>query len=294
MDIKIEQIDCIEGLKKLQDSSVDLIISDPPYILGKNYENQSDFGDRKEYMEFTNNWILESKRVLKDSGTIYVFMGVRLISDIFNMLEKNKFIFNSWITWHYTQGLGKKKGFSPRHDDILMFTKTKKFKFNLDAIRIPQKYYRSRNNMKGSNPGDVWRFSHVHYSNPNRQDHPTQKPEGVIERMILTSSNEGDIVVDPFSGSGTTLRVAQQLNRNAIGFEITKKYVEQTKARLKKSFEGFDSYDDRYLRVPNDLNDEKIREEYYKFHIEEFLKNDPNKVKRFKKDFYEKYKVKYE
>jgi site-specific DNA-methyltransferase (adenine-specific) len=148
--------------------------------------------------------------------------------------------------------------------------------------------------MKGSNPGDVWRFSHVHYSNPNRQDHPTQKPEGVIERMILTSSNEGDIVVDPFSGSGTTLRVAQQLNRNAIGFEITKKYVEQTKARLKQSFEGFDSYDDRNLRVPNDLNDEKIREEYYKFHIKEFLKNDPNKVKRFKKDFYEKYKVKYE
>lgn len=294
MDIKIEQIDCIEGLKKLQDSSVDLIISDPPYILGKNYENHSDFGDRKEYMEFTNNWILESKRVLKDSGTIYVFMGVRLISDIFNILENNKFIFNSWITWHYTQGLGKKKGFSPRHDDILMFTKTKKFKFNLDAIRIPQKYYRSRNNMKGSNPGDVWRFSHVHYSNPNRQDHPTQKPEGVIERMILTSSNEGDIVVDPFSGSGTTLRVAQQLNRNAIGFEITKKYVEQTKARLKQSFEGFDSYDDRNLRVPNDLNDEKIREEYYKFHIKEFLKNDPNKVKRFKKDFYEKYKVKYE
>ena len=294
MDIKIKQIDCIKGLKKLKDSSVDLIISDPPYILGKDYGNLSDFRDRKEYLEFTNNWILESKRVLKDSGTIYVFMGVRLISNIFNILENNNFIFNSWITWHYTQGLGKKKGFSPRHDDILMFTKTKKFKFNLDAIRIPQKYYRSRNNMNGSNPGDVWKFSHVHYSNPNRQDHPTQKPEGVLKRMILTSSNEGDMVVDPFSGSGTTLRVAQQLNRNAIGFEISKEYVEQTKDRLNDDFKGFDSYDERFLRVPNDLNDKKIREEYYKFHVEKFLKNDPNQIKRFKKDFYAKYKVTYD
>ena len=90
--------------------------------------------------------------------------------------------FINWICWHYTQGIGKKKGFSPRHDDILMFAKGKSHTFNLDAIRVPQKYYRSRNNMRGANPGDVWEFSHIHYCQENRQNHPTQKPEGLIER----------------------------------------------------------------------------------------------------------------
>jgi len=74
----------------------------------------------------------------------------------------------NWICWHYTQGIGKKKGFSPRHDDILMFTRSKEFTFNLDDVKIPQKFYRSINNMRGANPGDVWEFSHIHYCNENR------------------------------------------------------------------------------------------------------------------------------
>ncbi len=84
-----------------------------------------------------------------------------------------------------------------------MFNKSRKFTFNLDTVRVPQKYYRARKNMRGANPGDVWQFSHVHYCNENRQDHPTQKPEGLIERMVLASSNEDDTVLDPFAGSGT-------------------------------------------------------------------------------------------
>ena len=83
--------------------------------------------------------------------------------------------------------------------------------------------------MRGANPGNVWKFSHVHYSNPNRQVHPTQKPEGLIERMVLASSKEGDLVLDPFSGSGTTLRVCQQLNRKCIGLELNAEYVKMTK-----------------------------------------------------------------
>ncbi len=105
--------------------------------------------------------------------------------------------FNSWIVRHYTQETGKKRGFYPRHDDILMFTK-KEFIFNLDDIRVPQKYYRECNNMRGANLGDVWEFSHVHYCNENRQNHPTQKLEGLMGLMILTSSNEGSLVLDPF------------------------------------------------------------------------------------------------
>ena len=124
--------------------------------------------------------------------------------------------------------------------------------------------------MRGANPGDVWEFSHVHYCNENRQNHPTQKPEGLMERMILSSSKIGDLILDPFSGSGTTLRVSQQLNRNCIGIELNPEYVDQTTQRLSKTFEGFDSIDPRMERIPNDLNDEKFRNEYFKNHIEWF------------------------
>ena len=202
-----------------------------------------------------------------------------------------KLFFNSWIVWNYTQGLGKTKGFSPRHDDILMFNKSKKFKFNLDDVRVPQKYYRSRNNMRGANPGDVWNFSHVHYSNPNRQNHPTQKPEGLIERMVLASSDKGDLVLDPFSGSGTTMRVCQQTNRKGIGIDLNPDYIKETKKRLNEDFFEFDSVDPRMERIPNDLRRSEIRDEYLQNHIKWFLKNQKNATKEFLKKVKQKYGV---
>ncbi|QTA87522.1 site-specific DNA-methyltransferase [Desulfonema magnum] len=112
-----------------------------------------------EYLDFSVCWLGEAHHILKSTGTLYVFMGVRFISYLYDILERKLgMYFNSWITWHYTQGIGKTKGFSPRHDDILMFAKSEKFKFNLNNVRVPQKYYRSRNNMRGANPGDVWTF----------------------------------------------------------------------------------------------------------------------------------------
>jgi len=176
---KIINGEAIEELKKIKSNSIDLIVADPPYNLNKNYGNKSDSKSFDDYIDFTQQWIKEATRVLKPTGTIYVFMGFRFISYLYQVMEKdNNLLFNNWICWYYTQGIGKKKGFSPRHDDILMFTKSPKYKFNLDAIRIPQKYYRSVNNMRGANPGDVWEFSHIHYCQDNRQNHPTQKPEG--------------------------------------------------------------------------------------------------------------------
>lgn len=201
--------DAIKELKKLPDNSVDLIITDPPYNLNKDYETTKDNLEFEEYIDFSRNWLNECKRILKSTGTIYVFMGMRYIAYIYAILEKElQLNFCSWITWHYTQGIGKTKGFSSRHDDILMFTVDKKnYTFNLDAIRVPQKYYRRINNMRGANPGNVWEFSHMHFCNDNRFNHPTQKPEGLYERMVLASSNENDTVLDPFLGSGTLLRV---------------------------------------------------------------------------------------
>ena len=286
--------DAIEELKKIPSKSVQLIVTDPPYKLNKDYGNNQDKLEFEEYLEFSRRWLKEANRILTDNGTIYVFMGMRYISYIYQILEQELGLhFNSWITWFYTQGIGKTKGFSPRHDDILMFTKhPKKFVFNLDAIRVPQKFYRSVNNMRGANPGNVWEFSHMHYCNRNRKKHPTQKPEGLFERMILASSNEGDMVVDPFVGSGTLLRVCQQTKRKGIGIDINPEYISMTEERLNEPFTGFDSIDERMKRVPNDLNDAQIRTEYIQNHIEWFLKNHPDAVAEFMDEVKTKYKKK--
>lgn len=139
---------------------------------------------------------------------------------------------------------------------------------------------------------NVWEVSHIHYCQKGRQAHPTQKPEALIERMVLASSDEGDLVVDPFSGSGTTLRVCQQLKRNAIGIEQNEEYVKQTIERLDSPFEGFDSIDERMLRVPNDLNDANIRNDYIRNHVNWFLKNHPDRVEEFLDEVKAKYSKK--
>lgn len=296
MDKKLSVIcgDAIEEMKKLPDRTIRLIVTDPPYNLNKNYGNNQDKLEFDAYIDFSRQWLTEAKRVLTDDGTIYVFMGMRYISYIFNILEQElNMTFNSWITWFYTQGIGKTKGFSPRHDDILMFTKSSKnFVFHLDNIRVPQKFYRSVNNMRGANPGNVWEFSHMHYCNKNRKKHPTQKPEGLYERMILASSDPGDVVLDPFVGSGTALRVCQQTDRCGIGFDMNPEYVAMTKERLAEKFTGFDSIDERMKRVPNDLNDANVREDYIRNHVEWFLKNHPNAISDFMLEVNEKYGTK--
>jgi DNA modification methylase len=272
--IQILEGDALNLFKNIESGTVDLIIADPPYNLGKDYGNNHDLKGFDEYLDFTRNWFKEAHRVLKKTGSIYVFMGVRFISYLYDILDREfKMFFNSWITWHYTQGMGKIKGFSPRHDDILFFNKTANFKFNLDNIRIPQKYYRQRNNMNGANPGDVWQFSHIHYSNPERENHPTQKPEALIERIILASSDEEDLILDPFAGSGTTLRVCQVLNRNCIGFELNPDYVDMIEKRLSKDFFGFDSIDERINRRPMDLPEDKEEPNEYWLEFSHLPKN---------------------
>jgi DNA modification methylase len=269
-------------LAKLETATFDLIIADPPYNLGKDYGNNHDRRGFDNYLEFSRQWLQQVDRLLTPQGTIYVFMGFRFIAYLYDLLERDRgLFFNSWIVWHYTQGIGKTRGFSPRHDDVLMFTKTKDFIFNLDAVRVPQKYYRDRNNMRGANPGDVWDFSHVHYCHQNRQNHPTQKPEGLIERMVLASSHPQSRVLDPFLGSGTTLRVCQQLGRSAVGIEINPAYVQMAHDRLQQEFSGFDSVDTRMARVPKDLTRPSIRHEYIQNHKTWFLQNHDNALRDF-------------
>lgn len=255
--------DAVEVMQTLPNECVDLVATDPPYNLGKDYGNNIDYKQWHEYEVFTEKWLNEVIRMLKPTGSIYVFMGVRFISKLFSIMESKGLLLNGWIVWHYTQGMGRKRGFSPRHEDILYFTKSNKFTFNLDKVRIPQKYYRKRNNMLGANPGDVWRFSHVHYSNPERQPHPTQKPLALMERVIRASSNEGDLVLDPFVGSGTTCIAANALERKWIGIEINPEYIKMSERRLNQGY-LLDSYDPRENRVPRDLkaNEDKLLQNY--------------------------------
>ncbi len=286
--IEIRIGDALELMQTLPDRSVDLVIADPPYNLGKDFGNNQDKRGFEDYLAFSREWLTQAMRVLKESGTIYTFMGVQFISHLYILEQELGLVFNSWICWHYTQGMGRTRGFSPRHDDILMFTKSTDFKFHLDNVRVPQKFYRDRNNMRGANPGDVWTFSHVHYCHANRQSHPTQKPEGLIERMILASTDTGDLILDPFAGSGTTLRVAQQLGRDCIGFELNPDYVEMIDARLAQPFSGFDSIDPRMERIPRDLND-SVRANYLKDHAQWFLSNHENAADAFQKAVFAQY-----
>ncbi|MBU4270834.1 MAG: site-specific DNA-methyltransferase [Planctomycetes bacterium] len=287
---KIIQGNCIDIMAQWPSSHVDLIVADPPYNLGKEYGNGSDSLLRGDYLNFTKEWLSQAIRILKPTGSLYVFMGFRFISHLFLLLDEEFHLrFNGWICWYYTQGMGRTRGFSPRHDDILYFSKTDQFTFNLDSVRVPQKYYRSRNNMRGANPGDVWEFSHVHYCQGNRTEHPTQKPDGLIERIVLASSNPNDLVIDPFAGSGTTLRVCQQLDRRSIGVELSIDYVSLIQNRLNEPFAGFDSIDPRMKRIPNDLNDPKIRVEYVQNHKSWFLSHHEEETETFRDDLEKKY-----
>ncbi len=246
--------DATACMHELEPASADLVIADPPYNLGKDYGNNKDLKAWHEYERFTQEWLAEAVRIMKPTASIYVFMGVRFISRLFAIMEDRfRLEFNGWITWHYTQGMGRKNGFSPRHEDILFFTKSSAYKFNLDSVRVPQKYFRTRNDMAGANPGDVWEFSHVHYCSAERRQHPTQKPEALVERMLCASTDKGDLVVDPFVGSGATCRVASVLDRRCIGIDLNPDYVAMTRERIAKQFEMFDSADPRVNRTPRDL-----------------------------------------
>lgn len=281
---KVYNDDCIKVMSELPDESIDLIIADPPYNVGKDYGNSSDRQSNEDYLAFTEEWLTKAVRILKKNGTLYTFGGKEFIAHIYIILEKLNMKFNSWIVWHYTQGQGRTKGYSSRHDDILMFTKNEKYTFNLDSIRVPQKYYRARNNMRGANPGNVWQLSHVHYSEQNRLKHPTQKPHALYERMILSSSNEGEIVLDPFAGSGSSLVVAKKTNRNYIGIEIEEKYCSMIKEELEKDYIYFNSSFEELTRVPKNYNNDGLIE-YLHNHRKWFLeKYHSNKIPNFEEN----------
>ena len=243
---KIYNEDCLDGIKKIDDNSVDLILTDPPYCLGKDYGNDSDTKNPKEYLEWMYKWIDSILPKLKESGSMYIFLSWQYSPEIFFYI-KNRMIMVNEIIWDRkvpSMG-GSTRKFTSVHDNIGLFAKNKNYYFNLDEVRIPYdektKKARSRSIFIGAkwlevgyNPKDIWSHSRLHRQDPERENHPTQKPLAIINRMVKSSCPKDGIVFDPFMGSGTTAISCIRNDRKYTGFEVNRDYYKMIQKRIAK------------------------------------------------------------
>jgi len=233
--------DCIELLDKVKEPFADLIFADPPFNIGYQYDRYKDKVKKDKYLAWTKDWMSACKNVLKPTGSFYIAIGddyaanVKVIADELGLTMRN------WIIWHYTFGQQTKTKFARSHTHIFYFVKDKDdFVFNDFAVRVPSDrqltYNDKRANPKGKMPDDVWnQYSRVCGTFKERlQWHPCQMPETVLARIISVSSNTGNVVLDPFNGSGTTTAVALKLGRKYTGIDISEDYVANTKKRLEE------------------------------------------------------------
>jgi len=243
---KIFNEDVLAGIGKIPNESIDLIIADPPYCLGKDYGNNSDKKSPSEYLEWSKKWIDAVIPKLKNTGSFYIFLSWRYSPEIFSFIKTRLTMINEIIWDRRVPSMGgSTRRFSSVHDNIGFFVKTKKYYFDLDAVRIPYdpktKKARTRSIFVGKkwlevgyNPKDVWSVPRIHAQDPERENHPTQKPLEIIERIVKASCPEEGIVLDPFMGSGTTAAACVINNRKYVGFEVNSKYCEIIEERIKK------------------------------------------------------------
>lgn len=238
MNDVICNMDALEGIRQLPDASVDLVIADPPYGLGKDYGNDSDKKPTQQFLKWTEEWLSLVIPKIKETGSLYIFATWRYSPEIFVFL-KTKMIMMNEIIWDRkvpSMG-GSTRRFSSVHDTIGFFTKSEKHYFDIDSIRIPYdaetKKARSRSIFVGKkwlevgyNPKDLWSVSRLHRIHSEREDHPTQKPVEIVERMIRASCPQEGLVLDPFAGSGTTVDACLRNGRHYVAFEINPTYYE--------------------------------------------------------------------
>ncbi len=232
--------DSLSVLRQIKSGSVNLIFADAPYNIGKDFGNNSDRWDSvSDYVEWCKTWIDECIRVLKDDGTMY-FMTATQHMPYLDIYVSEKYNVLCRIAWTYdSSGVQSKKMFGSLYEPILMINKSPKAKytFNHQDIMVEAKTGAKRklidyrkNPPQPYNtekvPGNVWEFSRVRFKMDEYENHPTQKPESMLERVIKASSNPGDIVLDPFSGSFTTSAVAVRLGRVGIGIDMNNEYFE--------------------------------------------------------------------
>lgn len=236
--------DALLGLNRIPNGSIDLIIADPPYSLGKDYGNQSDKLDSAAYLKWMESWVDAAIPKLKPTGSFYIFLTWRYSPEIFVMMKQRLQMINEIIWDRRVPSMGGSvRSFTSVHDTIGLFVKSKGYYFDLDSVRIPYdaqtKKARSRSIFVGAkwlevgyNPKDLWSVTRVHKCDPERAEHPTQKPLEIIDRMIYASCPPGGVVLDPFMGSGTTAVSAQRCSRQFVGFELNPDYCAIIHKRL--------------------------------------------------------------
>lgn len=253
--------DLFSVCKRLPEKSVDLIIADPPYNLSKQFgENKFYQKNNQEYTTYTRQWLKQVMSLLKDNGSIYICCDWQSSLIIGTVLSEFAIIRNR-ISWQREKGRGAKNNWKNGMEDIWFATKSKNYTFNLDAVKIRRKViapYKTNGkpkdwqqttdgNFRDTCPSNFWDDITIPFwSMPENTAHPTQKPEKLIAKLILASSNAGDTVFDPFLGSGTTAVVAKKLGRNFIGIEREAQYCIWTQQRLdiaekNKQIQGFNN-----------------------------------------------------
>lgn len=217
--------DCLKVMKELPDKSVDLVLTDPPY--GIKYD---------KWDKLNLKWIEETNRILKENGSMWCFCGWSNVLIIKQELEKY-FKLKNWIIWDRIKGRGAKYNFVSTREDILWLTKSDNYVFNKQSSNIKKKTggMGLKNRDEYRKLSNVWTdISPIVPWSKEKIEHPTQKPIELLERIIKISSNENDLILDPFLGSGTTAVACKHLKRNYIGIEINPKYCEIAKQRLRQ------------------------------------------------------------
>lgn len=247
--------DCLDLLASIPDRSIQLVVTSPPYNIGKEYERKLDI---QEYVDQQAKVISECVRTLTDTGSIcwqvgnYVDDGAIIPLDtlLYPVFRDLGLVMRNRIIWHFEHGLHCSRRYSGRYETIIWFTrKTKNYVFNLDLVRVPQKYPGKKYfkgpkigqyscNPLGKNPGDVWDIPNVKSNHVEKTDHPCQFPVELVERLVLSMSNKGDKVLDPFLGTGTSVVAAVRHQRQGIGAEIVPKYAAIARERTKAALEG--------------------------------------------------------
>jgi len=247
--------DALQFLKSIENESVDLVFADPPYNIKK--AEWDTFQSQKQYVDWSILWIQETQRILKPHGSLYVCGFSEILADI-KWAASYLFKGCKWLVWHYRNKANLGNDWGRSHESILHFRKSKEFIFNIDEVRVaynahtlkypsrPQaetsqynngngKEYIWEPNPLGAKPKDVFEIPTLSNGSWEKTEHETQKPVELIKKIVLASSNEGQLIVDPFGGSGTTYAVAQAFNRRWLGSENSREYCQIIKERLSNS-----------------------------------------------------------
>jgi site-specific DNA-methyltransferase (adenine-specific) len=259
--------DCLDVLREIPDGSIQLVVCDPPYNI-----LMSDWDQHDDYISWAIEWLLEARRVLSDTGDFVIFGGLQyqgeagsgdLLSIIAEVRRRQLFNLVNLIIWNYPNGMSAHRFFANRHEELVWFSKTKRYYFDLDAVREPfdeqtkraymkDKRLRPESIEKGRNPTNVWKIPRLNGNSLERVGHPTQKPIAIIERLIKSLSYEGSTVLDFFAGSGVTSRIAIQHNRHSISTDLDTEITSYFGKHMEK-------WKDRDLllgdRLPYDITD---------------------------------------